>query len=356
MAIVFLEGFDHYQPGSWIGSGPGQITVPNFFTKWSYANGSWQECQIGPAFARDGIGQGAQLGSRSDPMYNSYLFKTLLSNQATLVCGAAVYFNGVLPQARGILAFYDVGTEQISLRGDGAGHLIVSRAGTLLATSTLTVSVNTFYYIEFKATIHNSAGAYEVRVNGVTYISGSSANTRNTANAYANQFVIGDNNGYSVRYDDLYVLDTTGAVNTDFLGPISIATLRPVGPGHYAQWTPNGAPNFAAVREQTPNSDALYNGSATPDQIDTFAMEKLPEVSGAVFAVQHVLYARQDGGAQRVIAPVQRVGSTDYVGASLSTPGTYAFLTDIHNVDPATGVAWTLSSLTAAEFGYKEVS
>ena len=139
---------------------------------------------------------------------------------------------------------------------------------------------------------------------------------------------------------------------TDFLGPVKIVALAPAAAGHYAQWTPLAPSNLEAVAEMLNDGDASVNQSGTAGQIDTFAMADLTALSGTVFAVQHVLVARQDAGAQRVIAPVQRSGSTDYVGSSKNLSTSYQMLTEIHEVNPATSSAFTIADVNDLEAGY----
>jgi hypothetical protein len=112
--------------------------------------------------------------------------------------------------------------------------------------------------------------------------------------------------------------------------------------------------NFANTNEPTFDGDNSFNQSSTPNQIDTFIFDNVP--TGTISAVQHVLMARQDGGAQRQIAPLQRRAGTDTPGATFNPAGTYAALLNPQDVDPATSSAWTVDNFNATEFGYKLIS
>jgi hypothetical protein len=362
MAVTFLEGFDHYQqwanviPPKWTGSWPNagsNVGVASWL-----GNGRGNGCVIA-----DSNGKG--------------MYRALASNQATLTIGAAVYFpsagspinigapsvisgSNAGPGTGPILGILDGTTEQLSVRSDGSGHFRVTRNGTTLATSANSFSLDTWHYVELKATIHPSAGVIELHVNGATWIASTgSLNTRNTANSYANGIGICNPNNLQVVFDDIYACDNTGSVNTGFLGPITVGVVLPVGAGAHTDWTPNGSTNFGSVNDvPTPDGDVTFNQSSTPNQIDTFQMSVLPEASGSIFAVQHCIYARQDAGAARTFAPLIRdgAGPTDYPGTTVALGSSYQEFLEIHETDPDTGAAWTLAGLTAAQFGYKEIS
>jgi len=241
-------------------------------------------------------------------------------------------------------------SEQVSLRTDASNHLIVSRNGTTLFTSTNILNTHTWYWMEFKATINASTGVFEARVNGSStgwIPQQTGQNTRPTVTSYASWLYLGATNAL-FYFDDVVVAD-------DFMGPLVGSYLEPVGPGTYSQWTPNAGTNDAVVREATPDSDVTINYDATSGHIDTFEMSKLPTPSGNILGIQHVIVARQDAGITRTIRPKQRTGSTDYNGTSRTLPASYVMITEAVPVDPSTSSAWTKSGLESAEFGYENV-
>lgn len=352
MAIWFMDGFDHYTDDTYGAGGVGaENTSLDVQKKWSGFSGTWANILISPFYARQRPGQGIFL-----PGTGGILYRNRAASQATLFGGSAVFVTTFGTYAA-VLSFVDLATEQCSVRLDAVGHVTFTRNGTVLATSTNTLTVNTWYYVEAKATINNTTGQFEVRVNGTStgWIPQSTAdqNTRTTSNNYATGMGI---MGYGImRQDDVYFGDTTGT-NTDFLGPCSVITLRPTGPGNYTQWTPNYGNNFANVNEIYPDYDITFNQSSTVDQIDSFTFPKIPFASGSVFAIQHVLYARQDAGAARSIAAFERSGGADYPGTTQNLTSTYLTYIDPKDVDPVDDNPWTISKVNACEFGYKLIS
>lgn len=340
------DTFDHY-----FLNGAVTFTASSMAKKWTGIDTDSPALLVTPDYARPGPAGGNGLRVNS----SRWVYKTLSGGaQATRCLG--FWWNPVAANATNggiIAAFLDSTTEQLSLRTNTSSQLVVSRAGTTLATSTNTTSANTWYWIEFKATINNTTGAYEVKVNGTStnwIPAATGANTRGTgSNNSATGIRIGNSSNAAFYYDDVVVAD-------DFMGQMQGVFLRPVGPGNYSQWTPNAGSNDGAVRSPFPDDDTSFNASATSGNIDTFAMEKLPAGgTPTILGVQHVIYAKQDAGVQRTLRPKQRSSSTDYNGTSVNTTSTYTYIVEAKPTNPATGVAWTKSSLEAAEFGYENV-
>ena len=83
-----------------------------------------------------------------------------------------------------ILRFYD-GESTVSCWTPGCqsnGIIRLNRAGTTLPGESppYTLAAGQWYYMEVKVTIDDSAGAYEVRINGTTVASASGIDTRNS--------------------------------------------------------------------------------------------------------------------------------------------------------------------------------
>ena len=364
MALRFIEGFDHYSqhtPGS-----PGVTqTGESFFKKWTGTFGTttwatpamWNALSIDAYNARQSPGQGLSVGHTVIKPYKSLPGAVT----DTLVFGVAMLFNLVSGAPASVfMGFLDNVSEQVSLRMDASGHLLFSRNGTTLATSTNVFSPGVWYYIEMKVKVHNTTGTYEVRVNGTAtgwIPAATGANTRATTLNQITGIFLGSpiTNNFTL-IDDLYVLDTTGSANNDFLGPQMVATLRPSAPGTSTMFIPNFGKNFSNVNDIVPDNDGTFNASVTASDVDTFAFVDAPLAAGVIAGIQRVIYAKQDSGAQRVLAPVQRDGGGNHVGASVNLSTSYLYFFDCLDVDPNTGAAYTIANLNAAEFGYKLIS
>lgn len=345
MALVFGDSFDHYPTADILKKWTAQYSVAGT----SIVNTS-----------------GVPLPPHTSCLYvqgnSGYISKSLPATQTTFIVGT--WFKTFNTAANNILQFLDGSTEHCSLRLDATGHLTFTRNATVLATSANTISANTWYHIEVKATIGDAgdtpSGRYQVKVNGTDWIadSGTGQDTRNGGNQYITTVAVACSSGSSQAnyFQDLYVLNTTGTQASDFLGPCRFQVLRPVGAGNSAQWTGNYADNWQNVSEGMADGDATFNQSSTANQIDLFTMSDVP--SGTVHAIQHVIQARKDAGAARSIRPKTRIGGTNYDGTTVSLAATHSFYTEAVQFSPATGgsTAWDDDELNGAEFGYELIS
>lgn len=333
MALEFMDGFDHYNGGAIAGRKWDTGSNVNSFTA-------------------------GRFGGNAANLLTQAVVLTLTAQQ-TRVVGFAFQFTGA--GANIVCQFMDSGTNQVELRLDASRHFVVTRNGTVLTTGATVYTLNTWYYVEFKAKIDPATGTYEVRVNGATEITGS-GNTRNTANSTCNGLRFGPGAGTNI-IDDLYVLNTSGSVNSDFLGECRIITTLPnadntTTPGTNKTWTPNaGTTHSTQVDETNPNDDTDYISSATAGQVDTF---QYPDITatGTIAGVQVNLCDRKDDAGTRTLCAEYRSGAgTNYDGATSISPGSaYLIHRQIWETDPATSAAWTVANINAGEFGVKCVA
>jgi hypothetical protein len=347
VAFIYRDGFDWY-------------TTADIAKRWT-GLGSTTQPSVGPSFSRAPSGQGISVpGGNSGGCYKSFG-----TNYTQGLVGIAFSGSGMANKI--LVTILDGTTEQISIRVNASNVLTVSRGATLLATGTTVLSASTWYYIELKFSIHASAGTVLMQVNGVTetltYVTGTSTtqNTKSTANVQWNGlWLTGPGNAIAPSvcwFDDLYVLDTSTGTNTTFLGPVRVCPTYMVAAGSHTDWTANGGTNFGNVSEMYEDGDTSFNQSSTANQIDSFVVQDLPAGSGSVFNVDVILVARQSSGATRTIAPLLRIGGSDYAGTGVALSTSYQFLEQSYDLQPVGGTpAWDISTFNAMEIGYKEVS
>ena len=122
-------------------------------------------------------------------------------------------------------------TAHLSLTTHADGSLDIRRGGTVgavlgTAAAAGTLVINTWHYIEVQASLSDTVGTVEVRVNGVTKIGPlSTQDTKNfgTKTVFDTVRIMGAT-GSTTQYDDLYV--RTGS--EPFLGDITVAAGRQV--------------------------------------------------------------------------------------------------------------------------------
>ena len=336
MTLLFATGFDLYDGN----------TANQF---WSGFTGT-----INSTNSRWSTGQGASFNNTAGTS------KTWGTNEGTLVVGFAFLCNGISSAGTSdMLRLYDSGTIQVSLAFTSTGQLAVYRGGSggtqLAATSAGFVVSNIWHYYEMKIVFSNT-GSYEVRVDGnATPTLSGSADTTNTANNFANQLGLfsSGGGGSSTFYDDIYLVNSAGALNNDFLGDTRIEGLVPTGAGGHTDWTPSTGSNWQNVDEVPPNDNTDYNYTATVSNIDTYAMHDLTSLSGTIRAILHTLRTRKDDAGTRKVAPVFRISGTDYVGTDQVLSTSFQTIQQLYELSPATSAAWTVSEVNALEAGVK---
>mgnify|MGYP000653285074 CR=1 FL=1 len=341
MALLFIDGFDHY-------------ATADITKKWTSAGAT---AVIGSTDGRRGGGAfKASLTGTS----TTILTKTLTAS-ASWVLGFAISVSALPSAATTLAALLDAGSVQCDLRLNTDGTLSITRNGTALTngTSVTALTTNTWYYIEFKVTIADSisASSCKARINGVDAITvATSQDTKATANASANQVRLGTSNSSGMQFyiDDFYCCDQSGSVNNDFLGDCRIDTLYPNADGNYSQFTPStGSTHYDLVDETAPNTTD-YNESATNGHRDSYAFQNLSAlVASTIHGLQVNVAALKDDAGTRSACAMVRSSSTDSDGATVALSTSQAYISQVWETNPNGSVAWTESSVNAAEFGVK---
>lgn len=350
-ALMFMESFDGYSTAQLTSGRWNSVTLSVSGTSQALSAGTGR---YGTQSWR--VGYGVNAGQKV------YVRKTF-ANTATWIVGMAFRASALI--ARDMVSLCDSGTSQVDLAVRGNGTFEVTRGGTVLGVSdpgALTLTENTYYFLELRATI-GAAGSVALRVNGVALLSLAGVNTQVTANSSANELVLGNfrsgltalANGTTADYDDLYVLDSTGAApHNTFLGDCRVVCLVPIGQ-ELAEFAPSAGTNWDAVNEIPPSSTD-YNEAQTVGSRDRFQYQALPPlVNPVLYGVQLSLYCTNPDTGPRQIAAHCLAGGTEMDGVGQALPGTYNYLQDRFTRDPA-GALWTPASLAAGRFGYKIVA
>jgi hypothetical protein len=281
-------------------------------------------------------------------------FSELHSSTSTSSSGAG--------QSAVLLSVRDLSTEQCWVRVDTAGTITVFRGTTSLGTTSIALSQNVYAYIETLLTIHNTAGAVTIRINGTTVLGPlTSQNTRNGSTNTWNEFRLGYFGAGAGRatewnIDDLYVCDGSGsAPHNTFLGDCRVDPRRGTAPGATTGWTPSTGANWQNVDDTAPDDDTTYNSAASTGLTDTFVTEDAPVVGATIYGIQHNISMKKSDAGICTVAPVIRHSGVDNAGAALSPGTSYAYGLQIAT-EIAPGVAITESNFNAAEFGYTRLA
>lgn len=330
MSVIFSDGADHYT---------------TFNQKWTSGTAT-----INSGNGRNGNGIGP----------STALTKQIRATDehATFTLGTAVRRATSGQVIMGLLS--DSGaTTHITLQVSSTGEIRVFRgttAGTQLGStvSAGTIPEGVWKYIELKVTLNDSTGTVEVRVDGNTtpVLNLSSQDTKNAGTKTVFDTIQLSFGVAAPAFDDIYVTNGAGSVNTGFLGDIKIETLFANGAGTTTGLTPSTGSNFQTVDETPPNTTD-YSGSATNDLYDTYAFGNLATSAGTIFAVNIYAYAAKSDAGAKGGAIMIRSGGTDYEKTDNALATGFQYYNDIVETDPATSTAWTISNVNAAEFGWK---
>lgn len=272
-------------------------------------------------------------------------------DQPTWVVGVAYKFTPA-GKATTVIALQDSGNGQVELFMDSSNILTLRRNGTVVATGTTTLLANTFYFLEFKATISGS-GSMEARIGGVSEVT-FSGNTDAQSSGHANRVCLYyDQFQTQASYDDYYVCDGTGARNNTFLGDMRVEDLVPSAQGSHADFSHTGAASsLLAVNEAGEDGDTSYVWSNTVGDKETFTYPNLSSVPSLIAGVQVVAVARKDDAGTRALTPLFRIGGVDYPASQLALPDSYTYLGLLTELNPATGAPWTGADVNAVEAGF----
>jgi hypothetical protein len=258
----FIDSFDQYGPiAGGIGSTMPAIMATNGWVL--VATASSASLSLGQSYGRfsgslglngsvPGATPGWELGLRSHAN-NAIQFDSFAFYIASVPTG---FINSVL-----FWRVRDGSTSQLEYRLNSLMRIEIAKAGTVLATSTSTLSVGQWYRIEIQSTIDPSSGFAEVKVNTVSYVN-YSGNTRNSANSYTNQSCLcilastGNPAGVSFSFDDIVSFSGSGAA---YLGDKCIRMAPANAVGDVANFTQNwaawAASTVMAVGQQIKDSN-----------------------------------------------------------------------------------------------------
>lgn len=271
------------------------------------------------------------------------------------------------------LYFEDGADEQFHIAffsTNGVGWRIRLYRGTTLIDETGDFDFGVWHYIEVQVGINTTTGTYEVRRNGVQEISGTGANTAANGNTGADVFAFRfvDNLSSVLYLDDMYVVDSTGTKNNDFLGPRIVEAVEVSGNGAQNDWnnTNTGTPdanNYQQVDDVGSSSpdDTGPGGTIDSDtntDIDLYAMTDLQEITGNIdFVFLGVQAAMSAAGSRTLRFKFRDPDTTVANGDSFVVDSTvFDEFIQVWDDNPASAAAWDVADIDGGQFGVEVVS
>lgn len=233
----------------------------------------------------------------------------------------------------------------------------VLNAPTELGVTTTVLNPSTWYYIEMRVFIDDTAGQIEVRVNGTTELNLTGIDTKHQASIdYASVFMFGGggSTGAVRRYDDFYMRTSSSstAESGGFLGDVKVKPYYPNADGTYTAMTcSTGTTHYTLVDESVPNTTD-YVSSSTALTKDSYNFQDASE-TGSIKAVQVSAYAYKMDAGFRGAEVFIKSGATEVFGTSQPLSTTAKYVQKLWDQDPNTSADWSQTNLNAAEFGVR---
>jgi len=338
------------------------------FENWTSTSSSYP----GPWVNASGNNWGTSSGAGSVNFSTTGVFRNAGNNgnanlsagfpdESTVIVNTRVSFESIGFTDNGaIMWFIDGSTEQVSLRFQPNGFFAVYRG---LTTAKLGESNNFYPYnlaeyldIELKVTFHNTTGAVELRINGVTEINLTNQNTRVSSNNFANQVMIGrstTNQAARPYFKHFILMDTTGPTMNDFIGPVDVTSLRPnADDATILDWTANTGTRWQAVNQAITDGDTTYVSASSPGDQILFELQNLPSGVTDVFAVMPQAQIKREQGTTRITKFLMGSGVDTELGSKeLAIGPTYAFRQEAISVSPFTTDPWDVAEVNGLRLG-----
>lgn len=351
MAIIWAESFDYYGTGA-TGNGGRDYMLAGLWANFTAGNGTLPF--ISAAQQRTGT-YSLRFEYNSLATDSPVARRVLGSAQLVVGCAQGIYFESlpIANKAWGV-EFRNNANQCIAylaIESDGAIGLYTGSTRVLTANSDPIITASAWQHLEVKAVIDEVVGEVEVRVNGAVVLH---ATDLNLGALGATQIAfgmpageIGDN--LNMHFDDIVTWDDTGSQNNDFLGPVRVETLWANADTAQADFTPTGAANgFDCIDNTPPDADTTYLVSTAAGEISEFALSNTPPETANIKGVFIPTMAKLgDAGVGNLVTSlVSGVDASD--GPDQVLTSQYTYWGSVHELDPATDLAWTKSGIDAA--------
>ena len=233
------------------------------------------------------------------------------------------------------------------------GASLALGGGTVIYTTPVPiVAPNSWNHYEWKMTINNSTGAFELRVNGSPVVTLTNVDTQTSANASVAQLIFANSrnvtsNNVQMYIKDFVVWDTTGSFNNNFMGTVLCTEIYPDGDSTFTWTASTGTTGWSILDNNPPLDDSAYI-SAGSTLTSKYTLLNLPANVSSVRGNIIVTRARKtDSGDGNIQAGLVSGASTS-LGANRAITTAYTYWIDVNETDPATGAAWIPVAFNAA--------
>lgn len=358
MALVFCDGFEQYSTATAFTSSSNQLQYVAAPTNQNYG---WILSAGTTVIATSTANEyrTAQTGTAKGLKISAGSLTCKLPTPGTLIVGFGFRINSLSANANlctfsstGLTAD-DWGLRFRVLTTGAVDFYNESTNASIVASSTGQIAINTWYYIELKI-IFGVAGSVEARINEGTVCSQSVVDTM-CGTTSTRCFHLSNSSTNTVCFDDLYICDTTGSANNDFLGAIGVYSLFPTANGTTNNFTAVGGAgsNYQSVNTITATT-TTYVESGTSGDKELYALQDLPvsltTVNGVMVGgrVQDV-----STNSQTQNFGIKTSGTEAYGANKKGTAGSWVNITEVFEKQADGSTSWDTTAVNAMEAGIK---
>lgn len=341
MPIDYVEGFDRYAESGSL----------NFQSRWvAQLNTNNLAFLIGGRF-------GARAIRFQSQAFNGYIERLATSSAkygmqcAFLANLAELHTDGFL-----IARWLDVSSNVIVGWGvNQNGQIYVTRGGTTFFISEgFAITNNSWAYVEMHVEVSTTVGKIILRVNGETLYSGTGLNL-GSANTHRIRFAF-DDTGVPFGIHRYAIDDLITSYNEDDTPGESAALVLTPSADVAVDFTRlSGAANFEMVDEQQVDSESTYNSSTTVGHRDIFELQNFTTTPDEVKGLFVSIAARKTDSATRRLEYFFEIGGVEYSIETVFLGGNYQFFEKVVELNPATGLPWTVAQVNATRIGYRVI-
>jgi len=252
------------------------------------------------------------------------------------------------------------GTACHRLQLTSAGALnILNGGGASIASSTNTMSSNTWYYVEWLWEINDvTAEVGGIWVDGIQWVTISAGvDTKvGPATQSADYFVLMGHTNGTTRFDDVYV----STHQSGLLGDMQIVSLVATGDSPaYKTWTNNAGNqtnNYSYVDETgNPDDDATYVFTTGDQKLELYRFGNLPVTANKIFGIELITRAKKSGVGDMFIGQdfLTDTSVTEPTDSKTQLSASYTYIRTLVEENPDTSSLFSESEINNLHFGSK---
>jgi hypothetical protein len=335
MTLLFVDSFDHYLETEYTDKG---------YTK--FFSDNWTV----------GIGVGRRSGNCMLPntgvgaVTGSYLSQSFTDSDGVVVGFA---WSSEFAGDNILILLDNLGNTLASFTQTAAGEFKITSGGVTQTSATAAYTPNTYSYYECKYVKGTGAnGFFEVKKDAVILLTISTSTE--TAQASAARF-LDASVGVATKLDDLYILNTLGGTNNDYLGDVRVDAHFADADGGTISFIPNtGAASWTHVDEIAPDDDTTFVEAGNINDVDLYSVDAA-SLGTVIYGVQQDVLARKtDAGTVTVdVISEKPAGSGVKENGTTTADDDYKYHLAILETDPDDSTTWNDTKINATEFGFK---